>query len=203
MMHMPVHIGHRVYRQIVMFEKLAFGFPSFWEDGNRGRTWQRLVWEVPQTPSGFTQDNWEIYMDAWVIQLYNSLRCQVFLNPFQHGSFTPVFCQNRFLIELMRQVTIFIKEQRASSGEHKRCCTWKTSNSCQWVLVSIFGWIVCITWAGKRPKSFGFGATATHLQLQHIIFSDQKAARGATVLLYFWWNMFQDQDDSVKGTQQR
>lgn len=71
-----------------------------------------------------------------------------------------------------------------SSSKHKRCCTWETSNSCQWLLVSIFGWIIHTTWARKRPKSFGFGATATHLQLQHIIFLGHSTASCATVLLY-------------------
>lgn len=106
------------------------------------------------------------------------------MNPLQLGFFAAIFCHNCLFIELMGQVAIFIKEHRASSGKHKRCCTWETSNSCHWLLVSIFGWIVRTTWARKRPKSFGFGATATHLQLQHIIFLGHRTASGATVLLY-------------------
>lgn len=71
-----------------------------------------------------------------------------------------------------------------SSSKHKWCCALETSNSRHWLLVSIFGWIVRTTWARKRPKSFGFGATATHLQLQHIIFLGHRTASSVTVLLY-------------------
>lgn len=143
-----------------------------------------LVLDAPWTTSSFTEDNWEVYMDARVVQLYNSLRCKIFVNPLQLGFFTSIFCHNCLFIELMGQVAIFIKEHGASSSQHKRCCTLETSNSRQWMLVSFFGWLVRTTRARKRPKSFGFGATATHLQLQHIIFLGHRTASGYTVLLY-------------------
>lgn len=54
---------------------------SFWKvaqasscrGNHRTELIQWLVWDTPQTLSGFTEDNWEIYMDAWVVERYNSL----------------------------------------------------------------------------------------------------------------------------------
>lgn len=64
------------------------------------------------------------------------------------------------------------------SSEHEGCCAWKTSASRQGLFLSIFGWIIRTSWARKRPKSFGFGAAPTHLQLQHIISLRDRTACG-------------------------
>lgn len=166
----------------MLFWKVVWA--SICSGNRRTELTQWLVRDAPQTLSGFTDDNWEIYMDARMVQLYNSLRCEVFLNLLQLRFFTAVSCHNRLFVELMGQVTVFIKEQWASSCKDKRSGTRETSDSRKWLLISIFGWIVWTTWARKRPKSFGFGAATSHLQLQHIIFSGPEAASGATVLLY-------------------
>lgn len=95
--------------------------------------------DLPRAQSNLTKNNWEIHMDAGVLQLYHSLRYKVLLDSLELGPFPPVLCHNCLFIELMGQVTILVNEQRASSSKHEWGRISETSESCQGLLASLFG----------------------------------------------------------------
>ena len=57
-----------------------------------------------------------------------------------------------------------------SSGKHEGCCTPKTSRTCQWLIISLFGLFINAARTREGPIAFGFGAAASHFQPQDIIF---------------------------------
>lgn len=85
-------------------------------------------------------------MDAGVIQLYGSLRYEVFLDLLQFGPLTAILHHNCLLVELVGQVSILVKVQGAPSGKHEGRPISETSESCQRLFVdSLFGWITITT----------------------------------------------------------
>lgn len=74
-MHQPLHTGASDNLGDHVIER-CFQLPSAGgkKDKKAGTELTQRLIRVPQGPSGFTEDNGEIYMDAREVQLYNSLK---------------------------------------------------------------------------------------------------------------------------------
>lgn len=70
----------------------------------------------------FTQDDREVDADSWVIQLNDSLRYKILLNPLQFSFLSAVLGHHSLLVKFMSQISIFIKIQGASPCKDKWCC---------------------------------------------------------------------------------